>query len=113
MPKLFYLSLTCILLFLIHQYVQKVLLIPIPFLDNYLDDVLCAPIFLSFLLLERRFILKQKNYTFSSLEVFIYVLVMGLIFELAFPVWSSAFTQDYWDFLAYYLGGFLFYQLQH
>lgn len=109
MPKFLYLSVVCILLFLMHQYVQKVLLISLPFVDSYLDDVLCVPIFLSVLLLERRFLLKNPNYTFSIFEIGVYVLVMGCVFEFGFPRWSAAFTQDYWDFLAYGVGGVLFY----
>lgn len=110
MTKLF---IPILFLFLLHQFTQKVLHISIPFADNYLDDLLCMPILLSLLLLERRWLTGNKNRVFSALEVSIMVLVMSFIFEGLFPYWSSNFTRDYWDIVAYMLGALFFYKLMN
>ena len=100
-------------LLLAHQFFQKVLLIRIPFLDNWLDPFLSMPILLGLILMERRWFYKnKKSYSFSILETVIAVLFFAIIFEFVFPKYSNGFTFDWWDFLAYGLGGILFYFLQ-
>lgn len=117
-----------VLLLLTHQFFQKILLFKIPFLDNWLDPFLSMPVLLGLILVERRWFLNRKSesdlpysqgdlkspceyhsYNLSKLETVITVLFFALIFEFIFPKYSDGFTFDWWDFLAYGLGGFLFY----
>ena len=107
---LWFISLT---LLLTHQLFQKILQINIPFLDNWLDPFLSMPILLGAMLMERRWFFKnKKTYSFSFLETVIAVLFFSFVFEILFPKWSDGFTFDGWDFLAYGLGGLVFYFFQ-
>jgi len=107
-----------VLLLLTHQFLQKVLHVKVPFLDNWLDPFLSMPILLGLILMERRWFLnrnsqdKNQDYNFSKLEIVITVLFFALIFEFLFPKYSDGFTFDWWDFVGYGLGGLLFYKKQ-
>lgn len=108
--------LVCLTLLIFHQFLQKILGINFNWLDYYLDALLCLPILLGFLLQERQFIIakyfkstSQITYRFSILEITIATVFFALIFEEGFPKWSLYFTQDYWDYLAYFMGAFFFY----
>jgi hypothetical protein len=101
---------SCIL-FLGHQLIQKGFGIDIPFIHSYLDDLLVMPIILTLILVERRrFFGWGENFTFSALETVGLVLGFSLLFELAFPYLSSKFTFDWYDFIAYGLGGIIYYK---
>lgn len=50
----------CTILFLVHQIMQKGLDIHFNLLDRYLDNLLAMPIILTFLMLERRYLLGRK-----------------------------------------------------
>jgi len=108
-----------VLLLLTHQLFQKILPFKIPVLDNWLDPLLSMPILLGLILMERRWFLKHYSqgdlkspceYKFSKLETVITVLFFAIIFEFLFPKWSNEFTFDWLDFLAYGLGGIVFYK---
>lgn len=99
----------CALVFVLHQVAQKGFGISAPLADAYLDNVLCLPILLSFLLAERRWWWRRADYVIPASEVTIITIFLTLLFELAFPYWSAAFTADYWDAPAYAVGAGLFY----
>lgn len=106
----------CVLLLVTHQITQKIMGCNLGWGDNYLDALLCIPILLGLILQERQFIIakyvkptSQKNYHFSILEITLATLFFAIIFEEVFPKWSIYFTKDYWDYLAYCIGAFLFY----
>lgn len=106
----------CVLLLIAHQVTQKILSYNLGWVDNYLDALLCMPILLGLLLQERQFIITkyfkptiQKNYHFSAIEITLATIFFAIIFEEGFPKWSFSFTKDYWDYLAYFFGAFLFY----
>ena len=102
--------LICFLLFLLHQFSQKVMSWAIPFADNYLDCLLCMPIFLTFLLIERRFLLQQStSYSFPFWDTMAMTLFLAIIFEELFPLLADGFTKDYWDYVCYFIGGVFFY----
>lgn len=98
----------CIVLFVTHQILQKILNYNIPFADQYLDPFLSIPIFLSLLLMERRWLLRQRDFYFSTFEVAIITCVLAIIFEEVFPRISTKFTRDNWDYVFYFLGGCYF-----
>ncbi|NUQ26157.1 MAG: hypothetical protein HUU34_19580 [Saprospiraceae bacterium] len=97
------------LVFVLHQITQKILGISIPVADAHLDNVLCLPILLSMLLAERRWWWRRADYVIPASEVAIITIFLTLLFELAFPYWSAAFTADYWDAAAYAVGAGVFY----
>ncbi len=100
----------CLFVFTAHQILQKGLGVPIPFIDNYLDPLLCMPIFLGFLWAERK-ILMRKHYwnRFSTSEVMVMTLVLSLIFEEVFPRWNEQLIKDHWDYIAYAIGALIYY----
>ncbi len=103
-------ALSCIL-FLTHQFAQKGFGIHIPFVHSYLDDLLVMPIILPLILVERRrFYGWGEDFVFSAPVTAALVLAFSLIFELVFPYFSEKFTFDWWDFVAYGMGGILFYR---
>ena len=120
--------LTFATLFTLHQIAQKMLGWSFWWMDNYLDPLLGIPILLGLVLVERRFFMKifsktktkltgkslinpSRNimYTFSFFETSVVVIALSILFEEGFPRWFEGFTKDYFDYLAYLLGGLLFY----
>lgn len=100
------------LVFVAHQLLQKNFHIALPWLDSYLDPLLCLPILLTLVLAERRHIFgKGDAYQFSKLEVGLAVLTLSIVFEVVFPALSARFTADWLDVLAYVAGGIGFYYL--
>ncbi|BDS12253.1 hypothetical protein [Aureispira anguillae] len=100
----------CLLLFIGHQLTQKVLLWSIPLADNYLDTLLCMPILLGLILMERRFLWRRiKVYNFPLLDTIVSVAALAILYEEIFPVFFSGFTRDVWDYVSYALGACLFY----
>lgn len=106
----------CVCLLGIHQWMQKVAFWQVVFVDNYLDAFLSTPILLGLILQERQFLItkyfntkKPSDYYFSILEIMIATTFFAIVFEEGFPRWSAHFTKDYWDYLAYFSGAFVFY----
>lgn len=99
-----------VLIFLTHQILEKVLHIHISLLDKYLDPLLAMPIFLSGILLERRYVFyKTEEYFLSPIDIIASTLFMSIIAEVLFPYWNKGFTADWWDVLCYVLGSIYFY----
>lgn len=92
-----------------HQVLQKILNIRVPIVDSYLDPLLFLPILLQLILLEQRYIFaKGPYYVLSWFQILIVILLMSIICELLFPIWSHSFTTDYIDAICYLLGGTVF-----
>lgn len=97
---------SCLLLFL-HQVTQ--FYVAIEWIDNYLDDLVCMPIFLTLLLFERRHVFRiDPNYIFSWFEISVITLVFGVFYEAILPHYNTSFTSDNWDYLCYALGSLIF-----
>jgi hypothetical protein len=103
----------CVFLFILHQFFQKILGWDFAILDSYLDPLLCLPIFMGLMLVERRFFIKKikykKVYTFPLLETLVIGITLSIVFEEGFPRWSDQFTKDYFDYVFYFVGGLFFY----
>jgi hypothetical protein len=98
-----------LLLFSIHQVMQKVLGINILLLDSYLDPLLFMPILLHLMLWERRFLFGKGSCYILSWKRIICILVFVSVFcEFLFSYWSDSFTRDYWDIFCYAIGALLF-----
>ena len=91
-------------LFVVHQYVQLVAKIRMPFLDQYLDPALMMPILLHLLVWERRVVCGDTSIRLPQSHIFGYFLLAVIFGELVFPYFSDKFTADYWDILSYALG---------
>lgn len=99
----------CCFLFGAHQALQKLLHIPVPFVDLYLDNLLAMPIILTLLLAERRILFKRgRSYRLPLLDVVVATIYVVFIAEIVFPLLSDKFVTDWWDVLFYGLGSMLF-----
>lgn len=105
---LFLISVT---LFAIHQVLQGLLKIKIPFADAYVDNILLMPIVLTLWLAEKRVLFKkEKGHALSPTEIIMVTLYMLLITEWIFPLLTTRFTTDAWD-VVFTAAGSLFYYL--
>ena len=101
----------CLVLFLLHQFLQKILSISLPFPDSYLDNIVAMPIILTLLLAERRWLFKKgSNYQIPVIDTVVATLYIIFISEVFFPLLSQKFTADWKDLLFYALGSFVFYK---
>ncbi|MGO1815942.1 MAG: hypothetical protein ACTHZ1_03355, partial [Sphingobacterium sp.] len=102
------LFIVCSLLFVLHQILQKVVGLSFPLADNYLDPLLCMPIVLHLIVLERRFLRNRPGYTLPRSHIFGYFLLISIISELIFPIWSEQMTSDIWDVICYAFGALVY-----
>ncbi|MEM6395286.1 MAG: hypothetical protein AAF741_02995 [Bacteroidota bacterium] len=98
-----------VILFLIHQVLERFLDIEIPALDNHLDAFVSVPILMGLHLAEQRYFWGVRR--FSGLYVVVAVVLFSVVFEFLFPWIEPRFTADWWDVVAYVLGGIYFYAL--
>ena len=98
------------LLLLLHQLLQKVFLIHIPFIDAYLDDFLAMPFMLFLFLIEQYFWQRRTN-KLTAFEILIFTLIFAVFFEEIVPIFNANYTKDYWDYAAYGLGSLVFWWL--
>ncbi|PPK88425.1 hypothetical protein CLV84_1392 [Neolewinella xylanilytica] len=98
-----------VLLFVLHQLLQRVLGYPLELIDSYLDPFLAPPILLGLWLWERQLVWRAPYLRWY--ETAVAVLVLAVIFEEVYPRYREAFRYDVWDYLAYGLGAVYFYFL--
>ena len=104
------LFLICVGLFLIHQALQWLVKINLPFADAYLDNLLVMPIVLTLWLAEKQVLIKKAiAYQLSLAEIVAATFYILLITECIFPMLSSRFTADGWDILFTALGSLVYY----
>jgi surface polysaccharide O-acyltransferase-like enzyme len=97
--QLFWVSL---LLFAVHQLLQKGFGIHLLFFHAYLDPFLAMPILLGIFEWERNW--RYGAPPLRVWEVAVVTISFSVLFEWGFPRWSSRFTADWYDVLAYGLG---------
>ncbi len=95
-------------LLLLHQLLQKVLLIPFSIIDAYLDDFLSMPFILSLFLIEQH-LWKRRTSNLSIFEIIFFTVLIIVLFEEIIPKFNANYTKDYWDYLMYSLGSLVFY----
>ncbi|WP_181151268.1 hypothetical protein [Sphingobacterium gobiense] len=95
-------------LFLMHQYVQKIAKVSLPMIDSYLDPTLFMPIVLPLIGWERQLIYKNPGYTIPSSHVFGCFLLVSVLFEIVLPLWNERMTADVWDVPFYALGALIY-----
>jgi hypothetical protein len=92
----------CLLLFALHQLLQKGFGIHLPFLHAYLDPFLSMPILLGLFDWERRW--RYGAAPLQVWEIAVLTLLFTLLFEWGFPRWNPRFVSDGYDAIAYGLG---------
>jgi hypothetical protein len=102
-----------IILFLIHQIIERGGGFSIPIFHAYLDDLLCMPIILGLSTQIIQWIHPVKElYYLNKTAITIVVVFYSIIFEGILPFLNpSIYTADWIDVILYALGGFVFYQL--
>src|SRR5690606_31750794 len=98
----------CAFLFILHQYLQKIAGISLSLADSYLDPLLCMPILLHLIVLERKLFHRRTEYTLSLSHIVGYVLLVSILCELVLPICNEQMTAAPWDIACYALGGFIY-----
>ena len=99
----------CCILFVLHQFMQKVMGVSIPIVDSYLDTLLAMPIILTLLVAERRVLFRRgENYRLTIPDVIVATLFVAFVSEVIFPALSDSFTGDWLDLVFYSLGSLVF-----
>ena len=96
-------------LFLLHQFAQKILALHIPFIDSYFDPFAAAVLGLFVLQMEGKYLWKKKQFSFKWYDILVITIVLALVSEQLFPLLSEEFTSDPLDYVAFALGGVYFY----
>lgn len=100
----------CVLLFVLHQLLQKVLQLNISWVDSYIDNILAMPIILSLWQVEKILLFRKgAAYKLSLLEIGVATIYFSLITEILFPLFSEDFKGDRMDVVAYLIGSTVFY----
>jgi hypothetical protein len=103
--------LTAGILFTLNQYLEKVAGIFLPYVHEYLDDVLCMPVVLTLtLFIQRKITFRNEAYTFTAGHVMVAVVYFSLMFEGILPAYSPKYTRDWLDIVAYAAGAAVFYR---
>lgn len=102
-----------ILLFLVHQIIEKGFNYSIPISDAYLDDLVCMPIILGLGTQIIQWIHPVKNlYFLDKNAIIITVVFYSILFEAILPfVNPSIYTADWIDIVMYSVGAILFYNI--
>lgn len=78
---------------------------------HYLDNVTGTLMLLTAVLfIQRKITFRNEAYTFSKFHLVSGVLYITFIFEVVLPIYSSLYTYNFYDILAYAVGGLLFYK---
>jgi hypothetical protein len=94
----------------LHQVLQKIALVKIPWVDNYGDDLLAIPFVSSCVLLMENFLVYKnhiRKHSFGQL-LFIFILI-SVVFEFIIPKYSPHYTYDPYDVLYYFIGFIAYY----
>ena len=102
-----------ILLFLVHQIIEKGFNYSIPISDAYLDDLVCMPIILGLGTQIIQWIHPVKNlYFLDKNAIILTVIFYSILFEGILPFLNPIiYTADWIDIALYALGGYMFYNL--
>lgn len=92
-----------------HQVAQQIFHIKTPLIDSYLDPFIGIVLLLFAYKVEKIYLWKRKTGKLHILEISIIVVVIASISEFLFPLLSNDFTKDYFDLLAFAMGGMFFY----
>ena len=93
--------------FILHQFFERILHSSLGVLDSFLDPLLCFPVLLPILEFEwKRYYPERGRLALPELSAL--TLIFIALFEFGFPRINSRFVFDWYDF-PFYILGFLFY----
>lgn len=81
----------------------------IPFLHNYLADLLALPLTLGLISFLLKKIYKNEFLQLGLIKISTVTIYFATLFEWILPNLSDAYTGDIWDVFCYFVGGTLFY----
>ncbi len=76
----------------------------IPFIDGYLNDLLCLPILLQLVQVCMKLIVNKK-YVLSLFQTLVAIVYCSVLFEIILPKYSNHYISDIYDAICYLLGG--------
>ncbi len=98
---------------LLHQVVEKVFRFPLPWFDNYGDDLLAVPFVSSCVLLMENYLVyhdhKRKH---SFLQLLLIFILISVLFEFFIPTYNKGYTKDLVDILFYLIGFIGYYSIK-
>lgn len=94
----------CLLIFLIHQFVERILKVEVALLDNYLDPLLAMPVILHLITLERRILTRNQGYRMPWVHIVLYFIIVSVIVEIVFPMFNPKLIGDPMDVVLYAIG---------
>lgn len=101
----------CCLLFWANQFLERALGIFVPFVHEYLDDLLAMPVVLGISLQVFRWISSLKEmFVFTKIQIFVAVAYFAFLFEFLLPMLSPVYTRDFWDVVCYGIGAVFFHR---
>lgn len=96
-----------------HQFVQKVLNIPIRAIDNYFDDLIAIPFIMGItLFIEKEVFGKEPSYFHSVSRIIAVSVFISILFELLLPLYSVTYVSDPIDILCYLSGALIYFLIQ-
>jgi hypothetical protein len=99
-----------VLVFVINQFLQRILHLILPILHSYLDDLLAIPVILGITLQIYQKIHPQRQaFSFTPTQILVAVLYVSVVFEWVLPQYSTTYTADLLDVVCYLLGAGYFY----
>ena len=85
---------------------------PLPVLNGYIDDLLAIPVIANLgLWFQRVIVIRNGYYVLSPWHVAFIVVYVSVLFELALPYYSKAYTGDWIDVTLSLAGGIFFYKI--
>lgn len=91
--------------FIVHQILQHGFQVHFPFVDAYLNPFCAGSLALYAISIERQYLFGEPR--LSLMDVLITVAFVGIITELAFPIFSANFISDWGRFRSHLLRGML------
>jgi hypothetical protein len=95
-------------LFLLNQYIERVLHLSLPFLHSYFDDLMAVPITLGTYQILVQDILKKSSFQIRISHILVCLIGFTFHFEILMPIISGKYTRDIIDILMYAVGCGLF-----
>lgn len=102
--KPYILFILCLTIFFLHQFVQKIAKVKIALLDSYLDPLLAMPVLLHLITIERRILTKNPKYKLTLFYIILYVVIVSVLAEIVFPIFTPKLISDPFDVVFYAIG---------
>jgi hypothetical protein len=99
--------LICCALWILNQLLEQNKIFVLP-LFSYLDDLLCLPLTLYFILAVQRLYFRNQGIIIPISHILFAIAAFTVYFELVLPAFSKTYTADVLDVVAYSIGALAF-----